>query len=393
MKPDFSTSRVPKLTSNSHYAITLAILSACSLVTDTGARDLKTGASKSLSLRQDGRTGLGVQVKAIATFLAVMGAFGAPLLYGQANQNRTDNEVHVWPVHGGVYMLVSGGSNITVQIGEDGILLVDSGTDAMSGKVLEAIHSLSKGPLIYIINTDEASDHVGGNAKIAATGNPVSFNNLTSLGRAGATGAFIISTESVFERMSAPTGQVAPTPEDAWPNDTYSTPEKKLYFNGEPIQILRQPANTDGNSIVLFRKSDVISVGDLFDLSEYPIIDLKAGGSIQAIIDGLNRVIDLTVVRGHAEGGTLVIPGHGRLCDQADVVVYQQMVTIIRDRIQDMIKRGMTLEQVKAAKPTADWDPLYGETSGHWTTDMFVEAAYKSLMGNGDKKKPEESEN
>lgn len=356
------------------------------------ARDLTIGASKSLSLRHH-RTWLGVRVKAIVTVLAVMGAFGAPLLYGQANPNRADNEVHVWPVQGSVYMLVGAGGNITVQVGDDGILLVDSGTAAMSDKVLEAIHSLSKGPLIYIINTDEAQDHTGGNVKIGATGKPVSFNNLTSLGRAGATGAFIISTESVFERMSAPTGQVAPTPEDAWPNDTYSTPQKKLYFNGEAIQIMRQPANTDGNSIVLFRKSDVISTGDLFDLSEYPVIDLKAGGSIQAIIDGLNRLIDLTVVRAHAEGGTLVIPGHGRVCDQADVVVYQQMVTIIRDRIQDMIKRGMTLEQVKAAKPTADWDPLYGKTTGRWTTDMFVEAAYKSLMGNAGKKKSEESEN
>jgi len=319
-------------------------------------------------------------VKAIAVILTVFGALGSALLYAQGNQNRADNEVHVLPVQGNVYMLVGAGGNITVQAGDDGILLVDSGLASMSDKVLAAIKTISTRPLIYIINTDESDDHTGGNVKIAATGKPVSFNNLTGPGRGGAEGAFIISFQSVFERMSAPTGKTAAAPEDAWPNDTYSTPQKKLYFNGEPIMIMHQPATTDGNSLVLFRKSDVLSTGNVFDLSGYPLIDLNAGGSIQSEVEALNRIIDsLTVVRSHAEGGTLVIPGHGRLCDQADVVVYQQMVTIIRDRIQDMIKRGLTLEQVKAAKPTADWDPLYGKTTGKWTTDMFVEAAYKSL--------------
>jgi cyclase len=321
-------------------------------------------------------------VKAAIASLALVCAAVSSFVWAQQPQKRSDDEVHVLPVQGNIYMLVGAGGNIAVQTGDDGILLVDTGTAPMSDKVLAAIHSISKGSVEYIINTDEANDHIGGNSKIAASGKPVSFNNLTSLGRAGDTRAFIISTESTFDRMTAPTGQVSPTPEDAWPNDTYSTPQKKLYFNGEPVQIMRQPSNTDGNSIVLFRKSDVIVTGDLFDLSEYPMIDLKAGGSIQAIIDGLNRVIDMAAVRAHAEGGTLVIPGHGRLCDQADVVVYQQMVTIIRDRIQDMIKRGMTLEQVKASKPTADWDPLYGKSNGRWTTDMFVEAAYKSLTQN-----------
>jgi glyoxylase-like metal-dependent hydrolase (beta-lactamase superfamily II) len=326
-------------------------------------------------------------VKAIAVILGIVAVLTSPLLHAQGNQNRADGEIHILPVQGNVYMLVGAGANITVQAGDDGVLLVDSGLASMSDKVLAAIHSISNRPLIYIVNTDESDDHIGGNAKIAATGKPVPFDNLTGPGRGGAEGAFIIASENTFERMSAPTGQVAPAPEDAWPNDTYSTPQKKLFFNGEPIQIMHQPANTDGNSIVLFRKSDVVSAGDLFDLSGYPFIDLKAGGSIQSIIEGLNRLIDLTTVRSHAEGGTMVIPGHGRLCDQADVVVYQQMVTIVRDRIQDMIKSGKTLEQVKAAKPTADWDPLYGKTSGRWTTDMFVEAAYKSLTDKKESKK------
>jgi glyoxylase-like metal-dependent hydrolase (beta-lactamase superfamily II) len=130
---------------------------------------------------------------------------------------------------------------------------------------------------------------------------------------------------------------------------------------------------------VLFRSSDVISTGDIFDPTEYPIIDLKSGGSIQGVLEGLNRLKRMVVPANHMEGGTMVIPGHGRLCDAADVAIYQQMVTIVRDRIQDLIKSGMSLEQVKAAKPTRDYDPVYGRTTGNWTTDMFIEAAYKSL--------------
>jgi cyclase len=326
-------------------------------------------------------------VKATVVIAAILAALGASVLYAQQNPNRAEAEVHVLPVQGNVFMLVGAGANITVQAGDDGLLMVDSGVASMSDKVLAAIRTISDRPLIYIVNTDESEDHTGGNGKIGATGKPVPFNNLTGPGRGGAEGAFIISFQSVFERMSAPTGQVAPTPEDSWPNDTYSTPQKKLYFNGEPILIMHQPSNTDGNSFVLFRKSDVVSAGDLVDLTSYPFIDVKAGGSIQSVVEGLNRLIDTTVPRAHAEGGTLVIPGHGHLCDQADVVAYQQMVTIVRDRIQDMIMRGQTLEQVKAAKPTADWDPLYGKSSGRWTTDMFVEAAYTSLSN----KKKEES--
>jgi glyoxylase-like metal-dependent hydrolase (beta-lactamase superfamily II) len=179
--------------------------------------------------------------------------------------------------------------------------------------------------------------------------------------------------------MSAPTGKVAPRSEDAWPDNTYSTPQKKLYFNDEPILIMHQPSSTDGNSIVHFRTADVVSVGDLVDLTSYPFIDVNAGGSIQAVVEGLNRLIDFTVPNNKSEAGTLVIPGHGRLADQPDVAYYREMVAIIRDRIQDAIKRGMTLEQVKAAKLTRDYDPRYGKDTGPWTTDMFVEAAYRSL--------------
>ena len=135
---------------------------------------------------------------------------------------------------------------------------------------------------------------------------------------------------------------------------------------------------------MLFRRSDVISTGDIFDPTEYPIIDVKNGGSLQGVLEGLNRLRQMAIPADHVEGGTMIVPGHGRLCDVADLDIYQQMVTIVRDRLQDMIKSGMTLEQVKAAKPTRDYDPIYGSKTGNWTTEMFVEAAYKSLTSKPD---------
>jgi len=284
-------------------------------------------------------------------------------------RNANQGELHLLHVQGKVSMLVGAGGNITVQAGDEGILLVDTGLAAMSDRVIEAIRPLSKKPLMYIINTDDRDDHVGGNENVGKIGRPLSRNM----------GVDIISFVTVMDRMSAPTGQTAPTPEAAWPNDTYSGVQKNLHFNDETVQVFHQAGTTDGNSIVLFRSSDVISTGDIFDPTEYPIIDLKSGGSIQAVLEGLNRLKRMVVPANHMEGGTMVIPGHGRLCEAADVAIYQQMVTIVRDRIQNMIKSGMTLEQVIEAKPTQDYDPVYGRTAGNWTTNMFVEAVYRSL--------------
>jgi glyoxylase-like metal-dependent hydrolase (beta-lactamase superfamily II) len=292
-------------------------------------------------------------------------------------------EVEILPVRGRVYMLVGAGANITVHAGDEEVLLVDAGLESMSDKVLAAVRTISKRPLRYIVNTNERDDHTGGNEKLAAAGSTIPFRISTdprvSDGRMGKDRANVISYLTVFHRMSAPTGQKAPRAEAAWPDNTYSTPQKKLTINDEPVLIMHFPSNTDGNSIVHFRTSDVVSVGDLLDLTAYPFIDVAAGGSIQAIADSLNRLIDITVPGRKSEGGTLVIPGHGRLADQPDVAYYREMVIIIRDRIQDMITKGMTLEQVKAARPTLDYDTRYGRTTGSWTTDMFVAAAYESL--------------
>jgi len=270
-----------------------------------------------------------------------------------------------------------------VHAGVDGILMVDSGTAAAADKVWAATQSISRRPLRYIVNTNEREEYSGGNEVISLRGSTIPFRPpedvRVSDGRIGADRANVISYLTVFHRMSAPTGKVAARPEEAWPDNTYSSPQKKLYFNDEPVLIMHVPSTTDGNSIVHFRTADVLSVGDLLDLTGYPRIDVSAGGSINAVVQGLYRVIEITVPNRKSEAGTLVIPGRGRLADQPDVVYYQQMSAIIRDRIKDMIGKGMTLEQVKAARPTRDYDPRYGSTSGAWTTDMFIEAAYASL--------------
>jgi cyclase len=180
--------------------------------------------------------------------------------------------------------------------------------------------------------------------------------------------------------MSAPAGRQSPTPAAAWPTDTYVPEEKDIYFNGEAVMIYHEPmAHTDGDSIVFFRKSDVIVAGDTFVTTSYPFIDRANGGSVQGELNALNRLLDLAVPAHQQEGGTFIIPGHGRVCDEADVLEYRDMVTIVRDRIQDMVNRGLTLDQVKAAKPTLDYDRHYGSDTGFVTTAGFVEAVYNDL--------------
>jgi cyclase len=276
-------------------------------------------------------------------------------------------EVRILPVQGNVYMLIGAGGNSTVQVGKDGVLIVDTQYAPMAPKLMAAIRTLSQEPIKYIINTHVHGDHTGGNGA------------LVKLGGGGAMPR-IIANDHVLNRMTTPLkGETAP-PDTDWPNDEYFSPWKDFFFNNEAVFVYHMPnAHTDGDSVVFFRKSDVVSTGDIFTPNSYPLIDLQRGGSVQGIIDALNRIIDITVPAKYQEGGTYVIPGHGRLCEEADVVEYRDMVTIIRDRIADLIGKGRTLEQVRAARPTLDYDTQYGSTTGFWTTDMFVEAVYRSL--------------
>ena len=299
--------------------------------------------------------------------------------HGQLNADFSKAEVHVLPVRGDIYMLVGDGANITLSAGKEGELLVNTGFDKMADKLIATMKKYSDRPLQYIINTNSYADGTSGNGPVKLAGTTITGANVTNDIRDSREGAQILAQENVLTRMSAPTGTKAPTPTDAWPTDTFLGSEKTLFFNGEGIEIIHQPkALTDGDSIVFFRRSDVISAGGIFNTDGYPVINVEKGGSIEGVVMALTHIVEMAIVEHEEEGGTLVIPGHGHLCDQAEVVEYRDMVAIVRDRVKDAVKRGLTLEQVKAAKLTRDYDPTYGHNS-YWTPDMFIEAAYKSL--------------
>lgn len=286
-----------------------------------------------------------------------------------------DGQIHTFPVQGGVYLLAGDGGNIAVQVGTQGALVVDAGAGKLSDKVIEAIGKISKKPTQFIVNTSYRADHTGGNAKVSAAGSDASltgsfFSN--GFPDAGQT-ATIVGHQNVENHL-------LDLPAAARPSDTFISDRRRKYHNEEPVEIFPMPnAVTDSDSIVHFRRSDVIVTGDIFDTTRYPMIDLKNGGSLQGEIKALNFILDRTVYIHDEDGGTMIVPGHGRITDEWEVAEYRDMLVIIRDRVQDMIKKGATLEQVKAAKVSADYDTRFGATSGPWTTDMFVEAVYNSL--------------
>jgi len=272
-----------------------------------------------------------------------------------------------------VYAIFGAGSNIVAHTGKHGVILVDSGNGKLNDSVLTAVQRISDKKIRFIINTSGDADHVGGNAVISAAG--LSVNPNIFYGNA----ATILSHEKVLMQMSKDTE----LPGEAQPTETFIGTTKSMYINDDAVQVIHWPAaHTDGDSIVHFRRADVIATGDIIDLRQFPVIDLKNGGSIQGELDALNRLLELTVPAmpfTAEEGRTLLVPGHGRVMDQADLVEYRDMVTIIRDVIQKMIDSGRTLEQIKETDPTKGYRKRYGSDTGPWTTDMFVEAVYRSL--------------
>ena len=293
---------------------------------------------------------------------------------------QTSGDVVTLKVQGNVYLITGAGGNIAVQTGEQGVLVVDTGLAAMSDRVVAAIRRLSDKPIQYIINTHVHPDHTGGNEAVREAGLTYVGANVTGNLKDAGVGAQVWAQDNVLKRMSAPTGAQAPAPFGSWPTETYLSGRKQLFFNGEPVEIIHQPAaHTDGDSLVMFRRSDVVVTGDIFVTTTYPFIDLDRGGSIQGEIDALNNVMEMAVPGLQDEAGTYIVPGHGRICDQPDLLEYRDMVTIIRDRIQAAIKKGMTLDQVKAAGLTKDYDGRYSAKSGFGTGAAFVEAIYKSL--------------
>ena len=289
-------------------------------------------------------------------------------------------ELEILPAQGNVFMIVGPGGNTTVQIGHEAVVVVDTQTAAASDELLASIATLSSKPIRHVINTSADPEHTGGNEAVSRAGTYVRLID-TFDPRGSRSDAAIIAHVNVLGRMSSPTGTEAPAAAAAWPSDTYFTEEWALFVNGEAIQLIHVPeANTDGDTIVFFRRSDVIATGDIYSTSRYPRFDAEQGGSVAGILEGLNRILDIAIPGENQEGGTVVIPGHGRLSDETEVANYRDMVTIVRDRVTAMLAAGMTLEQVQAARPTSDYDGIYDEPNG-WTAAMFVAAVYRDLAG------------
>jgi len=312
---------------------------------------------------------------------AIAAASAAALVHAQQGAPAT-TPIDILPVHGQVYLLAGPASNTSIQVGPQGVIVVDTMREQDGDALLAAIRTVAGNrPIRYVINTHAHPDSVGGNVRIGQAGSQIVAGNFAGqVGEAGANAAFILAHENVYKAMSAPTGSVSPMPLAAWPTDTFFQAEKDLYFNSEGIQLLYEPAaHTDGDILVFFRSSDVIATGGVMDMERYPEIDLAHGGHINGIIEALNRIIDLAISEQFTEGGTRIVPGRGRICDEFDVVEYRDMLTIIRDRVQAMLRKRMTLEQIKVARPTLDYEPRFGSDTGAWTTSMFIAAVYRNL--------------
>ncbi len=309
----------------------------------------------------------GIACRAVAAALGLVACGAFPSRAAETENGGLD----VVKVRPNFYMIAGAGGNIGVQIGSDGVVLVNAGTAAATTEVLAAIKKLTDLPIRYIISADAGPEFVGGNQNLAKSG--LSVLN-------GATGAAILAHESVLTKMSARDAKPS-YPGDAWPSEAFLAKRHAFRMNDEGIEIWYEPAaHSSADSLVMFRKSDVVVTGDIMDTTRFPVIDVAGGGSIQGEIEALNKLIELTIAPIpfiYKDVGTYVIPGHGRLSEQMEVVDYRDMVVLVRDVVADLIKQGKTLDQIKAARPALPFETRYGRQPG--VTASFVEAIYKSL--------------
>ena len=307
-------------------------------------------------------------------------------LHAQASRTASADGLEVVEVRPNFFMIAGAGGNIGVQVGADGVVVVDAGSAASAAAVVAAIKKITPQPIRYVIDTGPDADHVGGNEVLSKAGDQFYPGTRSRASRPDAlrSTAAILAAEGVLRHMTAAAESTPGRPLVGLPSESFHYAKKFLYLNDEAIEVLHQPAaHTDSDAFVFFRRSDVVVAGDVLDTRRFPVIDIDRGGSIDGEIAALNRLSEIAVASVpivSREAGTVVIPGHGRLYDQFDVIEYRDMITIIRDRVRELVVAGRSLEQVKAARPALGYEGRYGNSGGDWTTDKFVEAIYRSLM-------------
>ena len=260
-------------------------------------------------------------------------------------------EIKAHHVAGTFYYLEGEGGNVGLSIGDDGIVMIDDQFASLSEKILAAIRGLSDAPIKFLINTHMHPDHIGGNANF------------------GAMGITILAQDNVRARMARGIRGGPPAPAVALPIITFTDPVT-VHMNGEEVSALPMPpAHTDGDTYIVFHGSNVIHMGDVFRTTGYPVIDRESGGTLEGTLDALQQAVEL------AGADTKILPGHGVVSDRDDVSAFRDMIVEVRNRISQLVRQGMTLEEVLAARPTADLDARYG------SPDRFLTAVYQELAG------------
>jgi glyoxylase-like metal-dependent hydrolase (beta-lactamase superfamily II) len=292
-----------------------------------------------------------------------------------AEYSRSMGPVSVLQVRPDIYMLTVSGVNVAVETGPQGTLVVGAGPAENCQALVAAVKQIERGPIRFVMDTSADDDRVGCNGPLAQAGHSFA---MSQLGFA----APVVAQNNVVLRLIQ---SGASYPAFALPSEVFTRPERNMYMNNQAVQDFAMPAaHTDGDSIVMFRRSDVVVAGDIFDETRFPIIDVAHGGSVDGEIAALNRLLDEFAVSAgpkfQVPGGTLIIPGRGQVCYEADVLNYRDMVTTMRTRVQALIDQHATLQQVEQSDPARGYDTRYGARSGSWTTDDFITAVYRSLL-------------
>lgn len=310
------------------------------------------------------------KIRALGVFLLLI----TLLVSLNVSAQTEDFELELLHVQGNVYLVAGGGGNTALLVGEQGVVVVDTKLSAASDELLALIEDNFDVPIRWIVNTHVHADHIGGNAELAAAGSPI--------GTSPSAGNSISDPAPIYAHIGVTISMVSADDVDlnGLPGNTYTSGSMEFYANGESVQLLHQPAaHTGGDSLVFFRQSNVLVAGDIFTIQRYPFIDVANGGSVRGLIDALNTMLAIIIPNINQQGGTYVIPGHGRITDEYEVVNYRDMLTIIYERIEDAIARGLSLEEVKAERLSREYDPLYSSDTGFWTSEQFIETIYAEL--------------